>query len=50
MFEYKPRHTNVDITGSDSSTVKRSATGVNVTGFGDNHYKRKPRVTISMAR
>ena len=32
MFESQPRQTQVVKTGSDSSTAKRSAIGVNATG------------------
>ena len=32
MFDSQPRHTYVVKTGSDSSTAKRSAIGVSVTG------------------
>ena len=37
--------------GSDSSTAKRLATVVNVTGvLGDDKYKRMPGVTVDVAR
>ena len=32
VLESQPRQTKIVITGSDSSTAKRSATGVSVTG------------------
>ena len=35
-------------TGSDSSTAKRSASGVN--DFGDDHYKGLTSVTVGVAR
>ena len=37
-------------TGSDSSTVKRSAIGVMSRVLGDDHYKWMPRVTVGVAR
>ena len=37
-------------TGRDSSTAKRSAISVSVTGLGDDHYKRVLRVKIVVAR
>ena len=37
-------------TGSDSSTVKRSAISVSVTVLGDDHSKRMPRVKVVVAR
>ena len=37
-------------TGSDSSTVKRSAIDMSVRVLGDDHYKRMPRVTIGVVR
>lgn len=36
-------------TGSDGCYAKRLATGVSVTGFGDDH-KWMPRVTVDVAR
>ena len=50
VFECQPRQTKVVETGSGSPTAKRSAIGVSVTGLGDDHYKRMPRVTVSVAR
>ena len=46
MFESQPRHTEVVKTGSYSSTAKRSAIGVSVTGPRSDHYKRMPRVKV----
>ena len=37
------------LTGSDGCNAKRLATGVSVTGFGDDH-KWMPRVTVDVAR
>ena len=46
VFESQPRHTYVVKTGSDSSTAKRLAIGVSVTGPRRyDHYKWMPRVT-----
>ena len=50
VFESQPGKTEVFKTGSVSSTAKRSAIGVSVTGLGDDHYKRMPRVTVGVAR
>ena len=49
MFESQPRQTLVVKTGSDSSTVKRSAIGVSIMVLGDDHHKRMPRVTVGVA-
>ena len=45
LFESQPRQTLVVKTGSYSSTGKCSAIRVSVSGLGDDHYKRIPRVT-----
>ena len=49
-FESQPRQTLVVKTGSNSSTAKRSAIGVNVTGPERWPYKRMPSVTVGVAR
>ena len=50
MFESQPQQTEVVKTGSDSSTAKRSATGVVSRALGDDHNKRMSRVTVGVAR
>ena len=49
VFESQPRQALVVKTGSDSSTSKRSALNVSVTGHGDDQYKGMPRVTVGVA-
>ena len=48
-FDPRPRLTLIEKTDGDSSTVKRSATGVDIP-LGDDHYKRMFRITIDVAR
>ena len=50
VFESQSRQTYVVKTGSDISTVKRSAIGGSHWVLGDDHYKRMLRVTVSVAR
>ena len=46
-FESKTRQTQVVKTGNDSTTAKRSVSGVSVW---DDHYKRMPLITVGVAR
>ena len=45
LFTILKSQTDTCKTGTDSSTVKRSTTGVRVTVLRDDHYKRMPFVT-----
>ena len=49
VLESQPGQIKVVKTGSDSSTDKRSAIVVSVTGPQNDHYKRMSRVTVSVA-
>ena len=50
VFESQPWQTQVVKTGSKSSTAKRLALGMSVTGPRKYVYKRTPRVTVGVAR
>ena len=49
-FDSSCRPTLFGKTGSDSSTVKRSAIDVSVAGFRRRHIKMMSRITVSVAR
>ena len=49
VFESQPQQTEVVKEGRDSSTAKRSATGVSVMVLEDDHFKRMLSVTVGVA-
>ena len=48
-FESQPQQTQVVKEGSDSSTAKRSATGVSILVIEDDNFKRMLGVTVGVA-
>ena len=49
VFKSQQRQTKALKTGRDNSTSKRLGINLSVTGPGDDHFKRMPRITVKVA-